>query len=275
MTNYALCVGINNYPGTQNDLKGCLYDINNFANRAVNQFKFSADNIRQCLDRNATKAGILSRMVWLRSVAKPGDHITFYYSGHGSQIATRNSKGEVDNLMECICPYNFDGTVETAITDKDFYGVFGSLPDSIMSTFFFDSCHSGNIGDITKGWNPLKWLRKPSSNRAYTLPQDLAWRVSTATGKGLRARSKATFSPYGIFLEGCRSHQTSTDAYIKGHYQGVFSYALNTVLDRYPVSAPTPAVLISEINKLLDKLGYEQDPQVEGRSIAVVGQPLY
>lgn len=274
MANYALCVGLNNYPGTANDLRGCLKDIDNFCKRAVSQFHFQAENIRQCLDRNATKAGIMSRLVWLRSVAKLGDHITFYYSGHGSQIATRRGSGEIDDLMECVCPYNFDGSLETAITDKDFYGVFGALSD-ITATFFFDSCHSGNIGSTVKGWSPTSWFKKPVRGKTYALPQDLAWRVSAAKNKGLKPRPKALFAPYGAFLEGCKSTQTSADAYIKGCYQGAFSYALNTVLDRYTAELPTPAVLIKEVNVLLDKLDYEQDPQVEGSTLAVAGKPLY
>jgi hypothetical protein len=264
MERYTVAVGLNDYPGSQNDLKGCLKDIDHISHRLVQQFGSNPEFIRQCIDRSATKAGIMSRFVWLRKVAKPNDQIVVYYSGHGSQIATRTGSGEIDGLMECICPYNFDGTVETAITDKDLYGVFGDLDPSISLTFFFDSCHSGGLGSLTKGWSPAKWFKKPSFNKSFTLPQDSEWRNFSAKQKGVRVRKQVADKVYGVFLEGCTSAQTSADAYIGGVYQGAFSWALNTVLDSCGEVIPAPCDLIPKINKLLFKKGYEQTPQAEG-----------
>lgn len=264
MERYAVAVGLNNYPGSQNDLRGCLKDIDHISHRLVQQFGSNPELIRQCVDKSAAKAGIMSRFVWLRKVAKSNDQIVVYYSGHGSQIATRTGSGEIDGLMECLCPYNFDGTVETAITDRDLYGVFGDLDPSIGFTFFSDSCHSEGLGSLTKTWSPLSWFKKPSSNKSFTLPQDSAWRTFSANQKGLVARKKVSANPYGVFLEGCDSDKTSADAYINGEYQGAFSWALNKVLDSCGAAIPAPCDLIPKINQLLHKKGYEQTSHAEG-----------
>jgi chromosome segregation ATPase len=66
----------------------------------------------------------------------------------------------------------------------------------------------------------------------------------------------------GILLSGCEANQTSSDAFIDHKFQGAFTYALSKVLkdNNYYI---TYAKLIVEINRLLDQLGYEQNPQLE------------
>ena len=39
MSKKALCIGINDYPGTQNDLSGCVNDANDWAIETMNNPK--------------------------------------------------------------------------------------------------------------------------------------------------------------------------------------------------------------------------------------------
>lgn len=55
------------------------------------QFGYTENNIRVLRDKpgeeNPTKANIENAIRWLAAGAKPGDHLTFHYSGHGGQMA--------------------------------------------------------------------------------------------------------------------------------------------------------------------------------------------
>jgi hypothetical protein len=66
----------------------------------------------------------------------------------------------------------------------------------------------------------------------------------------------------GILLSGCKSTETSADAYIDGKSQGFFTYALLRTLQENNYNI-TYLDLITKINKLADKMGYEQNPQLE------------
>ncbi|MDP2198878.1 MAG: caspase family protein, partial [Sulfurimicrobium sp.] len=52
MAKNALCIGINDYPGTQNDLSGCVNDANDWAEE-MNSRGFT---VTQLLDSQAKRA---------------------------------------------------------------------------------------------------------------------------------------------------------------------------------------------------------------------------
>lgn len=101
MTDKALLVGINRYPGAP--LAGCVNDIQDMAHFLVNKMHFSPASIRLLADGRATTQAILDRLHWLVADLKAGDRVVFHYSGHGAQVPTRNPEGEVDGLDEVVC----------------------------------------------------------------------------------------------------------------------------------------------------------------------------
>ena len=58
MARNALCIGINNYPGTQMDLQGCVNDANDWA-AALAERGFK---VAKLLDEQATKAAMVAAM---------------------------------------------------------------------------------------------------------------------------------------------------------------------------------------------------------------------
>jgi hypothetical protein len=56
MEKRALCIGINNYPGTQNDLSGCVNDANDWA-AVLGKHGFTVQKI---LNKKATGDGMRS-----------------------------------------------------------------------------------------------------------------------------------------------------------------------------------------------------------------------
>jgi hypothetical protein len=64
-------------------------------------------------------------------------------------------------------------------------------------------------------------------------------------------------------LTGCRSDQTSADAWIRGKYHGAMTYSLVRAIRRRRGSATYRQVHQDMLRYLIDE-GYDQRPQLEG-----------
>ena len=102
MKKRALCVGINDYPGTYNDLQGCVNDANDWSELLCNEFGFG-NNITQLIDAQATRRNILHAFKDLVDTAKGGDVCVFTFSGHGTWIYDQGERDESDKRDEAIC----------------------------------------------------------------------------------------------------------------------------------------------------------------------------
>jgi uncharacterized caspase-like protein len=101
MTKNALCIGINDYPGTQNDLSGCVNDAHDWK-AALEKRGFG---VEQLLDEAATLAGIRAGLGNLIEKARPGDLLVVTYSGHGTWVPDE-SGDEPDGRDEAWCPHD-------------------------------------------------------------------------------------------------------------------------------------------------------------------------
>ena len=81
MARKALLVGINDYPGSQNDLQGCVNDATNLYDVLVKYFQFAPSDIVMLSDARARKAAILAGLKTLVAGARDGDTVVFHYSG--------------------------------------------------------------------------------------------------------------------------------------------------------------------------------------------------
>jgi metacaspase-1 len=97
----AVCVGINNYPGIFNDLKGCVNDAKDWS-ALLQGFGFSTSMI---LDSQATRTNVKAALQGLIASTNAGDVAVFTYSGHGTQV-TDFSSDESDPYDEAICLYD-------------------------------------------------------------------------------------------------------------------------------------------------------------------------
>jgi hypothetical protein len=98
----AVCIGINNYPGTLNDLKGCVNDANDWA-ELLREFSFDVEVL---LDNQGTRENIKTALRNMVSGLLPGDYGVFTYSGHGTY--NRDTGGdETDSYDEAL--YVYDG----------------------------------------------------------------------------------------------------------------------------------------------------------------------
>lgn len=158
----ALLVGINRYPDPADRLDGCVNDV--FLMSSILQDSgFLADEIRVVLDGRATSQAILDRLEWLLDGAEDGAQRVFYYSGHGAQLPVYESAGELERVDECLVPYDFDWSRDSAITDDRFFDLYSQLPYGAHFVAIFDCCHSG--GMTRQGGQRVRGITPPDDIR--------------------------------------------------------------------------------------------------------------
>lgn len=251
MTKKALCVGINDYPfGEANDLRGCVNDANDWSNLLRNHFDFT--DVKQLLNSDATRANILTELENLLAGAQSGDVLVFTNASHGTYLA--DTDGDEPKYDEAICPYDSDSNL---LVDDTLRELFLNLPKDVRLTVISDSCHSGSVTRVTV--NEYRRNRQLSP-RLLGNPELSGQEMREARAK------KEKFPESGmkeILLSGCKSNQTSADAYIANDYHGAMSYyAIKAIADAgYQL---TYAELHEALLPLLEDENYDQVPQLEG-----------
>ena len=249
----ALLVGINDYPGTYNDLMGCVNDVQNMQNLLLTMFGFAAQDIATLTDRGATTSNILKGLEALVSKAQPGDLLIFHYSGHGSQV-TDAEGDEPDKLDEILCPYDLDWKSKM-IRDDDLSKIFSSLPAGVHLEVFLDSCHSGT------------GLKLAGRNGNYLKPRFLAppWQEPQPRSHANVRKRIRSIRPnkVRVLWAACRSNQYASDALIDGRYGGAFTTFLCNLV-RQAEGNITRSNLVKTLRSELKKSGFEQVPQLEG-----------
>lgn len=272
----ALLVGINNYPGTQNDLQGCVNDITNVYDVLVKYFGFSPSDMRLLADGRATRKAILEGLESLISHAAAGDALVFHYSGHGSQVADTDGDEPADRKDEIICPYDFDWN-GTWISDDDLANIFGDLARGASLEVILDSCHSGTgtreivldsttlarlpPGPLSAGslWSSPHCIRP----RFLAPPADVALRADQVFGTVLPVRRFArTEKMNHVLWAACRDSQYSADASVGGKPGGAFTYFFCKHL-RDTGGRISRSDLLKRVRASLVHEGFSQVPQLE------------
>lgn len=265
MAKRAVLVGINDYSGIK-DLRGCINDVTNMRDILRNYLGFNNDEMRVLTDNRATKEGILARLDWLVKDAKAGDFLVFHYSGHGSQIRDRDGDESLkDGMDELICPYDFDWDGKYII-DDDLNAIFSALPEGVLLEVFLDSCHSGTgLRDIDFG-RPAEFGPVNSTLDRYLPPPiDIACRHAGEEDELKQVRlfdGVRKEQVHHIHWAGCRSDQTSADAFIDGTYNGAFTYYFCNHMRRSNGQL-SRTDLLSRIRSSLSHGSYSQVPQLE------------
>ncbi|HBB87408.1 MAG TPA: peptidase C14 [Blastocatellia bacterium] len=251
MTKKALCVGINDYPfGEENDLQGCVNDANDWASLLKNHFDFT--EVKQLLNADATKAKVITGIKDLLNGAKAGDILVFTNASHGTYLA--DTDGDEDKYDEAICPYDTDSNL---LVDDELRNLFKNIPKDVRLSVISDSCHSGSVTRVMVNEYRRNRQLNPRVFGGKELSPD---ELRTARGKKEQHPESAMKE---ILLSGCKSNQTSADAYINNDYHGAMSYhAIKAITDaNYNL---TYAELQKRLVSLLEDENYDQVPQLEG-----------
>lgn len=245
----AVCVGINNYPGTSNDLRGCVNDAKNWHSILKNKYKFS--NIQLLLDRTATHAKVLQALRKMINKAKKGDSLVFTYSGHGTSVVDR-SGDEADGRDEALCLY------DKLLIDDEVRSLMNSIPKGVKFTVISDSCHSGTVTRLQMSNDQLE---EEYLKARYMPPKDDA-EAMLISNLPVKKRVFSEKNMSEILVTGCKNTEYSYDAYIGGKPQGAMSYYASEIIKANPKINYDN--FYKKLRKRLPSGQYPQTPQLEG-----------
>lgn len=272
MAKTALCIGVNNYPGTHMDLHGCVNDAQDWsAVLAARGF-----GVTTLLDARATKAAMSKAMRGVVGGAKKGDVVVITFSGHGTYVPDLNGD-EADGLDEALCPYDLQ-TGGGALLDDEIHAIFSSRAAGVRLVLISDSCHSGTVTRAVPSepdddaprprfmpmgnWLPPEQLPRGPSGQPL---------LRAAQAAGSSAFAKAASRAAGdLLLSGCQEgpNNFSYDARIKGRPCGAFSYYALQALKNLPASASYADWHAAITPASLPSASYPQSPQIFGNAAA-------
>lgn len=273
----AICAGINKFKSI-GGLNGCVNDTLNMRDILKTFYKFENADIHMLADDRATKSAILDRFNSMLQISVSGDIVIFHLSSHGSQIRDRHGDDLKDNMDELFCCYDMDwGKTDSYILDDDFAKILASKPMGVEVEILLDTCHSGTG---TRGCNFLEQpMEFPTKYRYCPPPVDIASRFEgeenslkktkmfdciKTNNKDLSSEgsSRLIVKMDHILWAGCKDSQTSADAYIKGSYNGAFTYYFCKHI-RDANGKITRPDLLKRIRASLKYEGYSQVVQME------------
>lgn len=263
-TRWALLIGISDYihfgdePG--GDLPGAEGDALALRSVLAERWGFPPDHIRMLLNREATKGAIQAAMTeWLPSVARPGDHVTVYFAGHGSQMWDEDGD-EDDGLDETLAPADvLRESTEMDISDDLMREWLLALPtDNVV--VILDNCNSGTgTRDVT----PFSRTRELRRNlQALSKPPSMARR---SLGEAKDATGFNAGAGRVLEISAAQPYQPAVDAFFPGDDagEGFFGGAFTTFLVRELWRAPSGSTyeeVFLRVREALKRNRFEQDP---------------
>lgn len=294
----ALLVGINKY-SKLNELNGCVNDVIQMRDILTARYGFAGAEIKCLLDGDATLANMEAGLAWLAESGRGSgseDVRVFHYSGHGSRTVDQNGD-EPDGADEALCPIDYDS--KGLLIDDKLRALYQRVPKESSLILCMDCCHSGtNNKPVDMSGRQIsyrfvqpseaveagierareKYLEEREGSVKKALREVMGHGpMSEEEFQKMYAAARAKFdgarSRYGdvntreknLLLAGCRDNQTSADARIGGAFHGAFTYHLADAIAHLPARA-TYREVMKLTAETLKKAGFEQIPQLEGRS---------
>jgi hypothetical protein len=274
MAKRALCIGINNYPGTHMDLNGCINDANDWAAELDGR----AFAVSTLIDKEATKAAMVAAFKKVIGGAGSGDLVIITFSGHGTYVPETNGD-ELDGLDEALCPYDLQ-TGGGALIDDEIHALFAARAAGVRLVLISDSCHSGTVtraaaddADSDRDVPRPRFMPMGNWLPADQLPRGVSGKPlpTVAVTSGASPFAAALSRRSGdLLLAGCKEgpNNFSYDARIKGRANGAFTYfALKTLKALRP--GASYADWMAAVNpQFLPSVSYPQSPQIFGSAEA-------
>lgn len=258
MSKRALCVGINDYPLADMDLKGCVNDAKDWAGLLVGHYDFAKSDVKMLLNKSATKAAIVRELGKLMSGAASGDVLVFTNSSHGTYVADKD--GDEAVYDEAMCPWD---AKDNLLVDDELRGLIAGLRKGVRLTVISDSCFSGTV---TRAADPVQ---TPDDRRRRFLNPRRIGRPEIDLGKA-RPRAGGLYPESGmkeLLVSGCSDKQYSFDALIDGRYNGAMTANAMRVIRAADYRLSYNA-LRTRLVAALEQSNFDQQPQLEGRTSA-------
>jgi metacaspase-1 len=273
MAKHALCIGINNYPGTNMDLDGCVNDAEDWA-AELGRRGFA---VQKLIDSEATKAAMVAGFQSVIGAAAAGDLVVITFSGHGTYVPDINGD-ELDGLDEALCPYDLQ-TNGSALLDDEIHALFAARAPDVRLVLISDSCHSGTVTRAAAAdpdadaaprprFMPMgNWLpanRLPRGASGKTLPTVA---VTSGASPFVNAMSR---SDGDLLLAGCKEgpNNFSYDARFRFRANGAFTYYALKTLKKLGPGATYADWMAAISPEYLPTMSYPQTPQIVGTAEA-------
>jgi Caspase domain/Domain of unknown function (DUF4384) len=278
LTHWALLIGISdyiNFEGVEGgDLPGAEQDALRMRDVLVMKGYVPQQNVRMLLNRDATRAAIQKGITgWLAQNARPGDNVTIFFAGHGSQMWDENGD-EDDGLDETLAPADAEATsTEFDISDDVFNQWLGTLPTSNV-VVILDNCNSGTgTRDVT----PFSIARR--------LPRDLS-KIPRPAGAARRAVENPTDATgldaaqtRVLELSAAQPNQVAVDAYFpavdgaEAFHGGAFTTFLVQQLWKAPAKTTYEQVFRGAA-EALKRNRFQQDPYIS-TDVSLKDEPVF
>lgn len=259
---YALCIGINDYPGTGSDLSGCVNDANDW----TKELKTRGFSVEQLLDKQATGINIRKGISATIAQAKRGDVVVITYSGHGTYVPDRNGD-EPDGRDEAICPHDLN--TKGVITDDELFLLFNARAAGVRLVFLSDSCHSGTVSKFAPIDTPATIAGANAPQRTVRfLPPETFLKGAALRQLGTSGALRAGRTPgryAGLLVSGCQDYEYSYDAWFSGRPNGAFTFVALKALKSLPEKADYRE-WHKKIRSSLPSRQYPQSPNLFGDS---------
>ncbi len=255
----SLHIGINDYPGTGNDLSGCVNDANDWK-ETMESRGFQTVSL---LDAEATKSNMVEAISKIVADTGRDDISVITYSGHGTWVPDEDGD-EPDGRDEALCPH--DITQGQILTDDELYEIFSERKRGARIIVISDSCHSGSV---TRACNLMPRTETDSWNFQkirYLAPEFYIQKDERLLRRALRVeevRARGKIRAASVLLSGCEDDEYSYDAWFNERPNGAFTYAALQTLKNLPDTA-TYRDWHKEIRKILPHVNYPQTPQLSG-----------
>jgi len=244
----ALHIGINDYPGTQNDLRGCINDANQWKETASRK---GFNSFVMLLNDQATRSNVKNEMIKIISESKDGDTLLITYSGHGSKVADSMNGDEEDKVDETWYLYNGN------FVDDEIREILSKIPQGVKATIVSDSCHSGSITRALLSTFNAEGYSKPR----YMPPENIVECAVVGSIESSRAFAYPESGMNHILIAGASSTEYSYDAFFDKP-MGALTYYATQIIDANPNF--TYNQFYDELMKKLPSARYPQTPQLEG-----------
>lgn len=253
MRKLAVCVGINDYPGTSSDLAGCVNDANDWEVELARR----GFAVSKLLDKAATKAAISAELIRAIKTAKSGDIVVFTYSGHGSWQPDRDGD-ETDGRDEGWCPV--DLRQAGLLLDDELFEIFGKAVSGAQIVVLSDSCHSGSVSRM----GPVPKDAEGPGRIRFLAPQKFLPKKLLETADRIARAASPRLKPHlALLVSGCRDWEYSYDARFNGRANGAFTYFAIKTLATLPAGA-TYRDWYAAIRKHLPNQLHPQSPNLYG-----------
>lgn len=228
----ALLFGINNYIGSDNDLDGCLNDIDDIEAKLTKEFPDYF--VTKFKDSQVTGSRFYAEIDNILKNCKAGDQLVIWYSGHGTQLPSNH---EADGYDEAL--YFYDGP----FSDDKLMELQQKTPAGMVVIMGLDSCFSGGMA---KG-NPKKV--KSRFHQMYSVPI-----------RHKRVKRLAKVDSRWVINAFCQEGQTSADAWFNGRANGAGTYYYLKSFNK----DTTFEQAMTNIHKYLPSNNFDQNPILIG-----------